>query len=266
MLDPKPGETVYDPACGTGGMIHHMNNDRLAYGRIFGQENNLSTSAIARMNLYLHGAKDVQVKQGDTLRNPLFLEKGKLKTFDCVLANPPFGMEKWGAGQFESDQYGRNMWGCPSDSSADFAWLQHMIKSMDPKTGRCAVVLPQGVLFHSGKEGDIREQLVRSDKLEAVITLASGVFYSTGVSACILFLNNKKEHKHKGRICLIDGTEVYTTVTKVRQVITKMLVENGYLENTDSKSLQPVSIDPLLEKTIRERGQNTILPAFNCID
>ena len=214
LLDPKPGETVYDPACGTGGMlieaIHHMNNDRLAYGRIFGQENNLSTSAIARMNLYLHGAKDVQVKQGDTLRNPLFLEKGKLKTFDCVLANPPFGMEKWGAAQFESDPYGRNMWGCPSDSSADFAWLQHMIKSMDPKSGRCAVVLPQGVLFHSGKEGDIREQLVRSDKLEAVITLASGVFYSTGVSACILFLNNKKEHKHKGRICLIDGTEIYT--------------------------------------------------------
>ena len=113
LLDPKPGETVYDPACGTGGMlieaIHHMNNDRLAYGRIFGQENNLSTSAIARMNLYLHGAKDVQVKQGDTLRNPLFLEKGKLKTFDCVLANPPFGMKKWGAGQFESDQYGRNL-------------------------------------------------------------------------------------------------------------------------------------------------------------
>lgn len=214
LLDPEPGETVYDPACGTGGMlieaIHHMNNDRLAYGRIFGQENNLSTSAIARMNLYLHGAKDVQVKQGDTLRNPLFLEKGKLKTFDCVLANPPFGMEKWGAAQFESDPYGRNMWGCPSDSSADFAWLQHMIKSMDPKSGRCAVVLPQGVLFHSGKEGDIREQLVRSDKLEAVITLASGVFYSTGVSACILFLNNKKEHKHKGRICLIDGTEIYT--------------------------------------------------------
>lgn len=236
LLDPKPGETVYDPACGTGGMlieaIHHMNNDRLAYGRIFGQENNLSTSAIARMNLYLHGAKDVQVKQGDTLRNPLFLEKGKLKTFDCVLANPPFGMEKWGAGQFESDQYGRNMWGCPSDSSADFAWLQHMIKSMDPKTGRCAVVLPQGVLFHSGKEGDIREQLVRSDKLEAVITLASGVFYSTGVSACILFLNNKKEHKHKGRICLIDGTEVYTP-QRAQNIISPDNVKTLYKFYTD---------------------------------
>lgn len=214
LLDPQPGETVYDPACGTGGMlieaIHHMKDDRLAWGKIFGQENNLSTSAIARMNLYLHGAKDVQIKQGDTLRNPLFLEKGKIKTFDCVLANPPFGLEKWGAAQFERDMYGRNIWGAPSDSSADFAWLQHMVKSMEPSSGRCAVVLPQGVLFHTGKEGDMREQLVRSDKLEAVITLASGVFYSTGVSACILLLNNKKNNNHKGRICLIDGSEIYT--------------------------------------------------------
>ena len=214
LLDPQPGETVYDPACGTGGMlieaIHHMRNDRLACGRIYGQENNLSTSAIARMNLYLHGAKDIQIRQGDTLRDPLFLERGRLKTFDCVLANPPFGLEKWGAAQFESDKYGRNFWGSPTDSSADFAWLQHMIKSMNRETGRCAVVLPQGVLFHGGKEGAMREELVRSDKLEAVITLASGVFYSTGVSACILFLTNKKRAAHKHRICLIDGSEIYT--------------------------------------------------------
>ena len=215
LLDPKPGETVYDPACGTGGMlieaIHHMKGDRLAYGRIYGQENNLSTSAIARMNLYLHGAKDVQIRQGDTLRNPLFLEGGRLKQFSCVLANPPFGMDKWGAQQFENDTFGRNFWGTPSDSSADYAWLQHMIKSMKPDTGRCAVVLPQGVLYHSGKEAGMREQLIKSDKLEAVITLASGVFYSTTVSACILFLNNKKTNSHKGRICLIDGEEVYTS-------------------------------------------------------
>ena len=214
LLDPQPGETVYDPACGTGGMlieaIHHMKNDRLAYGRIYGQENNLSTSAIARMNLYLHGAKDIQIRQGDTLRNPLFLEHGRLKTFDCVLANPPFGMEKWGSAQFENDKYGRNIWGCPTDSSADFAWLQHMVKSMNPRTGRCAVVLPQGVLSHAGKEGTMRELLIKSDMLEAVITLASGVFYSTGVSACILFLNNKKKPIHKGRVCLIDGSEIYT--------------------------------------------------------
>ncbi len=231
LLDPQPGETVYDPACGTGGMlieaIHHMHNDHLAYGRIFGQENNLSTSAIARMNLYLHGAKDVQIKQGDTLRTPLFLERGKLKSFDCVLANPPFGMKKWGAAQFESDQYGRNLWGTPKDTCADFAWLQHMIKSMNSKTGRCAVILPQGVLFHEGIEGEIRKQLILSDKIEAVINLASGVFFSTGVSACILFLNNNKAGSHKGKICLIDATNIYTP-QQAQNIISKKDADEIY--------------------------------------
>ena len=275
LLDPQPGETVYDPACGTGGMlieaIHHMNNDRLAYGRIFGQENNLSTSAIARMNLYLHGAKDIQIKQGDTLRNPLFLEHGKLRTFDCVLANPPFGMQLWGAGQFESDKYGRNIWGCPSDSSADFAWLQHMVKSMNPKTGRCAVVLPQGVLFHSGKEGEMREQLVRSDKLEAVITLASGVFYSTGVSACILFLNNQKQHKHKGKICMIDGSEIYTpqraqneiSPADVRTLYKLYTDYTDVIERCKIVTLQEVEdggFELSVRKYIEKRKQETVPP------
>lgn len=275
LLDPKPGETVYDPACGTGGMlieaIHHIKNDQLTWGRIFGQENNLSTSAIARMNLYLHGAKDVQVKQGDTLRMPLFLEKGKLKTFDCVLANPPFGMKKWGSQQFESDTYGRNIWGCPTDSSADFAWLQHMVKSMNQNKGRCAVVLPQGVLFHSGKEGDMREKLVHSDKLEAVITLASGVFYSTSVSACILFLNNKKERKHKGHICLIDGSEIYTP-KRAQNEISPDDVKTLYKLYTDYanviercrivslKDVEDGGFDLSVKRYIEKKKQETISP------
>ncbi len=213
LLAPKAGETVYDPACGTGGMlieaIRFMHGDKLTYGRIYGQEKNLATSAIARMNLFLHGAKDFKVTQGDTLRSPNYLERGALQTFDCVVANPPFSLKNWGSEQFSSDIYGRNIWGCPTDSNGDFAWLQHMVKSMNPKTGRCAVVLPQGVLFRSGKEGEIRRQLVESDKLEAIITMASGVFYSTGVSACILFLNNKSV-SHRGRICMIDGSGIYT--------------------------------------------------------
>jgi len=225
------------------------------------------------MNLYLHGAKDVQIKKGDTLRDPLFLEKGKMKTFDCVLANPPFGMKKWGAQQFEYDRYGRNIWGNPNDSRADFAWLQHMVKSMDPGNGRCAVVLPQGVLFHGGREGEIREQLIKSDKIEAVITLASGVFYSTGVSACIIFLRNKKQHNHIGRVCLIDGTEEYTAqraqnelspgnvdallqyyqnyrdvIERVKIVTTEDLEKGGY----------DLSVKKYIEK--RERG--TISPAI----
>lgn len=214
LLDPKPGDSVYDPACGTGGMlieaIRHINNDQMTYGRIYGQENNLSTSAIARMNLFLHGAKDFKIAQGDTLRNPKFIESGKLSTFNCILANPPFGQEKWGADLFETDKYGRNIWGTPSDSNADFAWLQHMIKSMKPMDGKIAVVLPQGVLLHSGKAGYIREQLIKSDLIEAVVTLSSGVFYGTGVSACILFLNNNKKPEHKGKVCLIDASNIYT--------------------------------------------------------
>ena len=214
LMDPKPGDTVYDPACGTGGMlieaIRHIGNKQMTYGRIYGQENNLSTSAIARMNLFLHGASDFKIAQGDTLRTPKFIEHGQLQKFNCVLANPPFGQEKWGADSFESDKYGRNMWGCPSDSNADYAWLQHMIKSMKPMDGKVAVVLPQGVLFHSGKEGDIREQLIKSDLIEAVVALAGGVFYGTGVSACILFLNNNKRPEHKGKVCLIDATNIYT--------------------------------------------------------
>lgn len=214
LMDPKIGETVYDPACGTGGMlieaIRYMNGDKLTYGRMYGQEKNLSTSAIARMNLFLHGAKDFKVTQGDTLRSPNYHEGGKLKTFDCVVGNPPFSLKSWGAEQFSSDIYGRNIWGCPSDSNADYAWLQHMVKSMNQKTGRCAVVLPQGVLFRGGKEAEMRKQLIESDKLECVITLVGGVFYSTGVSACILLLNNNKKNDHKGRICMIDASEIYT--------------------------------------------------------
>lgn len=214
LMDPKPGDTVYDPACGTGGMlieaIRHINNRQMTYGKIYGQENNLSTSAIARMNLFLHGASDFKIAQGDTLRTPKFIENNQLMQFNCVLANPPFGQEKWGADSFESDKYGRNMWGCPSDSNADYAWLQHMVKSMKPMEGKVAVVLPQGVLFHGGKEGDIREQLIKSDLIEAVVALAGGVFYGTGVSACIILLNNHKLPEHRGKVCLIDATKIYT--------------------------------------------------------
>ena len=214
LMSPQAGETVYDPACGTGGMlieaIRYLNNDQLTYGKIYGQEKNLSTSAIARMNLFLHGARDFKVTQGDTLRSPNYINHGQLQTFDCVIANPPFGLKSWGADAFETDLYGRNIWGCPSDSNADYAWLQHMIKSMNPATGRVAVVMPQGVLFHGGKEGEIRKQIIESDKIECIITLVGGIFYGAGVSACLLLLNNQKVPEHKNKICMIDATSIYT--------------------------------------------------------
>ena len=214
MLAPEVNHSIYDPACGTGGMlIEYIRQTKSKTGAgqfIYGQENMTSTSAIARMNLYLHGIEDFHIKTGDTLRNPQFIYRGQLQKFDYVVANPPFGLDNWGADQFETDVWGRKIWGCPSNSNADYAWIQHIVKSMKDKDGRAAVIMPQGVLFHGGKEGKIREELVKSHKLEAVINLPSGVFYSTGVSACVLFLNNNKTLERDGKVILIDaGTIVH---------------------------------------------------------
>jgi type I restriction enzyme M protein len=149
---------------------------RTLWGKLFGQEKNLTTSAIARMNLFLHGATDFKIVRGDTLRSPAFHTADSLATFDCVIANPPFSLEKWGDEVWTSDPYGRNFAGMPPAKSGDYAFVQHMIKSMAPKTGRMAVVLPHGALFRMGKEGEIRQKLLAMDLLEAVIGLAPRSF------------------------------------------------------------------------------------------
>ena len=231
LLNPKSGESVYDPACGTGGMlieaIRSMDDEKASYGKIYGQEKNLSTSAIARMNLFLHGAKEFRIVREDTLRKPVFIHNGQLQQFDCVLANPPFGLDHWGAEIFENDQWGRNIWGSPTDSNADYAWLQHMYKSMRPGKGRCAVVMPQGVLFHGGREGDIRKKMIETDCVECVIALVGNLFYGAGVSACILFLNNNKPLIHRGKICMIDATGIYTA-QRAKNVMTQANTDQVY--------------------------------------
>jgi len=276
LLDPKPGETVYDPACGTGGMlieaIHYIQDEQKTYGKIYGQEKNLANSAIARMNLFLHGARDFHIVQGDTLRSPLFLYRGGLQTFSCVIANPPFSLKAWGAEQFSSDVYGRNVWGSPTDSNADFAWLQHMVQSMERGIGRLTVVLPQGVLFRSGKEGEIRKAMVESGKLEYVIALAGGIFYSTGVSACILVLNNHKPTDHAGKVCFVDASNIYTA-QRAKNIMTEQNIEEAYklcadyvdvLEKVKIATIEDIrskgyslSVSGYIEKNVRE----TISPA-----
>lgn len=217
ILNPKEGESIYDPACGTGGMlieaIQHVKeaggNVKTLWGKLFGQEKNLTTSAIARMNCFLHGVEDFQIVRSDTLRNPAFHTGDSLAHFDCVIANPPFSLEKWGEEVWASDPYGRNFAGMPPSKSGDFAWIQHMIKVMAPKKGRMAVVLPHGALFRMGAEGDIREKLLGMDILDAVIGLGPNLFYGTGLAACILIFQQKKPQKLRKTVLVIDASKEF---------------------------------------------------------
>lgn len=241
ILDPKPGETVYDPACGTGGMLiesrKHIDDDNSCLGKIFGQEKNLTTSAIARMNLYLHGADDFYIYRGDTLRNPAFLSRDQLRIFDCVLSNPPFSLKNWGEEVWTSDRYGRDFLGVPPASSGDFAWIEHMVKSMKPKTGRIAVVLPQGVLFRAAKEKKMRRALLKIDLLDTVIGLGPNLFYGTGLSACILILRASKPAARKHKIFFLDASTIYKKGRAQNELLDEH-VDHIYELATDYKDVQ----------------------------
>ena len=241
ILDPKPGESVYDPACGSGGMlieaVHHMNHSNLCCGKIFGQEKNVTNAAIAKMNLFLHGAADFNIMQGDTLREPKILAGGELAKFDCVIANPPFSLEKWGSVEWSSDKFGRNIWGTPSDSCGDYAWIQHMIKSMGPGNSRMAVVMPQGILFRGNEEGNIRKKLVESDKVEAVVTLGDKLFYGTGLSPCFLIIRNLKPAEHSARILMIDATKILTQ-KRAQNILSQEDVDRIFHLYTDYKDVE----------------------------
>lgn len=213
IVDVKEKETVYDPACGTGGMllesVNHLKEKKKDFRtlKLYGQEKNLTSSSIARMNMFLHGIEDFQIERGDTLKNPAFFTADGLTTFDCVIANPPFSLKDWGAKSWTNDPYGRNIAGTPPDSSGDMAWVQHMIKSLKPNTGRMAIILPHGVLFRKGAEGKIRQALIEKDLLEAVIGLGANIFYGTQLAACILVFSQNKKKDKKEKVLFIDASE-----------------------------------------------------------
>ncbi len=217
ILDPQPGETIYDPAAGTAGMllgaVQHVQEAggdvKLLWGKLFGQERNLTTSSIARINLFLHGIEDFQIVRGDTLRQPAFFDGDRLATFDCVIANPPFSLERWGEEIWAYDPYGRNFAVLPPSSSGDYAWVQHMLRSMAPGRGRMAVVLPHGALFRMGAEGKIRRKILEMDLLEAVIGLGPNLFYGTGLAAAILVFRARKQSTRAGQVLFIDGSALY---------------------------------------------------------
>jgi type I restriction enzyme M protein len=211
MLTPEPGDSVYDPTCGTGGMLISCAAELKAQGkdyrrlRLYGQERNFTTAAISKMNLFLHGIEDGQIAHGDTLAAPAFLtEEGALRTFNVVLANPPYSISAWDREAFTNDRYGRNLWGVPPQGRADYTFFQHISASMDPKNGRCAVLFPHGVLFRL-EEKDVREQLVKSGMLESVIGLGAGLFFNSPMEAVVVTLRNGRPKKIRDKVLFINA-------------------------------------------------------------
>lgn len=210
MLEPQPGESIYDPTCGTGGMlisclaeVKRRGGDIRTTG-LYGQELITITAAIARMNLVIHGVDDFHVASGNTLATPAFVQGDRLRKFDVVLANPPYSIKKWNRGAWEQDAWGRNFLGTPPQGRADYAFFQHILSSMDAKTGRCAILFPHGVLFRN-EEAEMRRRLVSSDRVECVLGLGPGLFYNSPMEACVVICRSQKSEPRKGRILFIDA-------------------------------------------------------------
>ena len=215
LLEVQPGDSVYDPTCGSGGMLLSAAEEVRRQGRehrtlrLYGQERNLTTSAIARMNLFLHGIEDFHVVRGDTLASPAFTAGDYLRRFDVVLANPPYSIKAWDREAWSSDPWGRNQYGTPPQGRADYAFWQHILASMDPKTGRCAVLFPHGVLFRE-EERDMRQKVVANDVIEAVIGLGPNLFYNSPMEACIVICRSQKLPDRVGKVLLVDAISEVT--------------------------------------------------------
>lgn len=214
LLAPQAGESIYDPTCGTGGMlISALDEVRRSGGeyrtlKLYGQERNLITSSIARMNLFLHGVEDFEIIRGDTLAEPKHTEGDRLRQFDVILANPPYSIKQWNREAWSSDKWGRNSLGTPPQGRADYAFQQHILTSLTAK-GRCAVLWPHGVLFRN-EEQAMRAKMVEQDWVEAVIGLGPNLFYNSPMESCIVICNRKKTTARKGKVIFIDAVNEVT--------------------------------------------------------
>lgn len=222
LVAPKENDRIYDPTCGSGGLLLKAYKEvKNRKTRIYGQEQNMQTWAMCRMNMFLHGVDDATIWHGDTLANPQNIEDDKLMKFQCVVANPPFSLDKWDSGflanipadakgktkgkmSAELDPYRRFDWGIPPASKGDYAFVMHMLHSLDDTTGRMGVVLPHGVLFRGAGEGRIRKTIVEFNFLDAVIGLPANLFYGAGIPACILIF--RKDRGTNSRVLFVDAS------------------------------------------------------------
>lgn len=229
IMDPQPGESVYDPTCGSGGLLLncalHLKEEGKEYRtlKLYGQEINLITSAIARMNMFMHGIEEFSIVRGDTLARPAFLHNDQLKTFNVILANPPYSIKAWDQKAFVNDPYGRNLWGTPPQGCADYAFQQHIQKSLDAKNGRSISLWPHGVLFRDA-EAEMRRKMIEEDLVECLIGLGPNLFYNSPMEACLLITRTNKSEDKKGKILFINA------VNEVKQEKTIGFLEEKHID------------------------------------
>lgn len=283
ILQPKPNESIYDPTCGSGGMLVKCLDYLRLKGqpwqgvKVFGQEINALTSAIARMNLYLNGVEDFSIVREDTLAHPAFVDGSHLRKFDIVLANPPYSIKTWNREAFMNDKWGRNFLGTPPQGRADYAFFQHILASMDDETGRCAILFPHGVLFRD-EEQEIRTKLIKNDLVECVIGLGPNLFYNSPMEACIIICRTKKSEELRGKILFINAVkevirkngESYLTdehIEKIRDAYWKRinveefckLVDNQVVLHKKSSLSIPLYVS---QKTIQNNSLMTVDDSF----
>lgn len=282
ILNPRPDESIYDPTCGSGGMLikcltHLKDKGEEWQGvHVFGQEINGLTSSIARMNLYLNGIEDFSIACSDTLTHPAFLDGTQLRKFDIVLANPPYSIKQWNREAFANDKWGRNFLGTPPQGRADYAFFQHIIASMDKQNGRCAILFPHGVLFRD-EEKEMRQKLVEMDILDCVVGLGANLFFNASMEACIIICSNKKSPERRNRVLFIDAknevtrknAESYLEETHIDGIVDAYcnyknipffatIVENEIIKNNNSELR--------IGLYVHEQDNQEVLNVTECID
>jgi type I restriction enzyme M protein len=265
IMDPKPGESVYDPTCGSGGLLLNCALQLKKAGKeyrtlkLYGQEINLITSAISRMNMFMHGIEEFDIIRDDTLANPGFIEYDELKKFNVILANPPYSIKRWDQKSFENDPYGRNMWGTPPKGCADYAFQQHIMKSLNMDNGRSIVLWPHGVLFRDS-EAEMRRNMIEQDLVECVIGLGPNLFYNSPMEACLLISNTNKPKARKNKILFINA------VKEVKQEKSIANLEENHIQKIFTAYQNYQDVDGFCKvvenEKVLEKGGSLNLPIY----
>lgn len=284
LVDPQPGECIYDPACGSGGFLLKTAMYLKAKGKeyrnikLYGQELKVFTTSVARINMLMHGIDEFTLTSGNTIDQPQILENDEIKQFDVVMSNPEFTVSDWDQTKFINDPFGRNILGTPHQGNADYAFLQHILKSLETKTGRSVTVMPHGVLFRDS-EAEMRKKMIELDLVEAVIGLGKNLFFGSGMESCLIVCRKNKRSERIGKILFIDAKNeirlerseallLDSHIKKIKRVYQEFTEENGFskiisnddiIEKNNGKLSIQLYVDNLIQK--KEESLEELLTA-----